>query len=52
MLGRTVKTLVDEEQEAGIHEVVLDASALSSGTYFYRMRAANFVSSRKCLVLK
>jgi parallel beta-helix repeat protein len=52
VLGRTVKTLVDEEQEAGIHEVVLDASALSSGTYFYRMRAANFVSSRKCLVLK
>jgi hypothetical protein len=37
-LGQQVVTLVQAEQEAGYHEVMLDASGLSSGVYLYRLQ--------------
>lgn len=37
MLGREVRTLADEFKQAGSYEVNLDASQLSSGTYFCRI---------------
>lgn len=37
VLGRRVATLVDEVAAAGAHQVDFDASALSSGTYLYRL---------------
>jgi hypothetical protein len=52
MLGREVSLLVNERLEAGRHEVRLDAAGLSSGVYLYRMRAGDFVQTRKCVVLK
>jgi hypothetical protein len=38
MLGREVAVLVDGKKEAGSYEVKFDASALSSGVYFYRIQ--------------
>ncbi|MBN1464447.1 T9SS type A sorting domain-containing protein, partial [candidate division KSB1 bacterium] len=38
-LGRDVITLVDESQAAGSHKVQLDSGALSTGLFFYRLRA-------------
>jgi hypothetical protein len=52
MLGAEVSVLVNETRNAGIHEVTFDASALSSGAYFYRLRAGEFVASKKLLLLK
>jgi predicted GH43/DUF377 family glycosyl hydrolase len=52
MLGREVSVLVNETMKAGVHEVKFDASALSSGVYLYRLRAGEFVASRKLLLLK
>ncbi len=52
VLGREVMTLVDGEVEAGSHSVQMDGSGLSSGIYFYTMRAGEFVSTRKLLLLK
>jgi hypothetical protein len=52
VLGRAVATLVDEEQAPGSHEVVVDAAALSNGTYFYRLRAGTFSETKKMIVLK
>jgi PKD repeat protein len=51
-LGQQVAVLVDEEQEAGYHEVKLDGTRLSSGVYFYRLRAQNLVETKRCLLLR
>ncbi len=51
-LGQQVATLVQGEKEAGYHEVQLDGSGLSSGVYFYRMTAGDYVSTKKLLLLK
>ena len=50
--GREVMTLVDEDLDPGRHQVVMDAEGLSSGVYYYRMRAGRFVESRKLVLLK
>jgi hypothetical protein len=52
LLGREVATLVNRKEGAGIHEVIFDAAGLSSGVYFYRLAAGDFVSTRKLLLLK
>ncbi len=51
-LGQQVATIVQGEQEAGNHEVRFDASGLSSGVYFYRLSAGQFVQTRKLLLLR
>ena len=52
LLGRDVRTLVDERQTAGDHRVTLDASRLASGVYFYRLEAGTYRETRKLLLLK
>ncbi len=52
LLGRRVATLVDEEKSAGAHAYDLDASRLSSGVYFYRLRAGGAIESRKMVVVQ
>jgi murein tripeptide amidase MpaA len=51
-LGQQVTVLQNGEQEAGYHEVKFDGSGLSSGVYFYRLRAGNFVESKRLLLLR
>ncbi len=51
-LGQQVATLVQEEREAGYHDVVFDASRLASGVYFCTMNAANAVLTRKLLLIR
>lgn len=50
--GREVMTLVDEERAGGDHEVVLDASRLTSGVYFYRLSAGPYLESRKLVIAR
>ncbi|MBZ0201288.1 MAG: T9SS type A sorting domain-containing protein, partial [Ignavibacteriaceae bacterium] len=52
ILGREITTLVNGELNAGQHSVSFDASKLSSGIYFYRMQAGNFISTHKMTYLK
>ncbi|RMF63322.1 MAG: T9SS C-terminal target domain-containing protein, partial [Bacteroidetes bacterium] len=52
VIGRRVATLVDTEQKAGRYEVRFDARHLASGVYFYRLRAGDFVQTRKMVLLK
>jgi hypothetical protein len=52
ILGQKVATLVDGKQSAGRHEVVLDASNLSSGTYLYRVEAGGVTKSGRMTVVK
>jgi len=51
-LGQQVALLQNGEQDAGYHEVQLNANGLSSGVYFYRLRAADFVETRRLLLLR
>ncbi len=51
-LGQQVATLVNDEVEAGHHEVTFDASGLASGVYFYRLQAGSFVETKKLLFVR
>ncbi|MFA6598842.1 MAG: choice-of-anchor J domain-containing protein, partial [Ignavibacteriaceae bacterium] len=51
-LGRIVATLVNEEKTAGKYTVEFNGSNLSSGVYFYRLKAENFVDTKKLMLLK
>ena len=52
VLGREVSVLVNERQEAGVHEVRLDGSNLASGVYIYRLTAGSSVQSRKMILIR
>jgi hypothetical protein len=61
-LGQVVAHLVDEDREAGYHEVRFpaqggsasggDGSGLSSGVYLYRLTAGSLVQTRKMLLVR
>ena len=55
-LGREVATLVNEEQTPGKYAVQFNANSaaggLPSGIYFYTLRAGNFGSTKKMILLK
>ena len=52
LLGQEVAKLVSGEIESGYHKVTWDASNFSSGIYFYRLQAGDFVQTRKMVLLK
>ena len=57
MLGRQVAEPMDEQQEAGGHEMTFNASRLSSGVYFYQLvavdaRNTNHIFRKKMMVVK
>ena len=51
-LGKQVATLVNEEKPAGNYSVNFNASKLSSGVYYYRMKAGSFVETKKLIPMK
>jgi hypothetical protein len=51
-LGQEVARVLDEEREAGYHEVVFDARMLSSGVYYYRMQAGGYTQTKRLLLLR
>ncbi len=52
MLGRRVATVVDDFHNAGSHQRYFDASHLSSGMYFYRIEAGEFVEVKKMMYVR
>jgi len=52
VLGNEVTTLVNEDKPAGQYEVKFDASELSSGIYFYQIKAGSFIESKKMILIK
>ena len=57
LLGREVATLVNEEKPAGIYEVEFNSHSgegrnLSSGIYFYQLKADGFIQTKKMLLIK
>lgn len=52
LLGREVATLLDEEKLAGTFAVAWNAARFSSGVYFCRLTAGDFVQIRKLVLMK
>ncbi len=57
VLGRLVKTLADGEQTAGVHILSWDGTndagqTVSTGVYFYKITTADYVETRKMVLLK
>lgn len=52
LLGQKVAVLVSARQAAGHKAVGWHSGSLASGTYFYRLRAGNFLTVKPLLILK
>lgn len=52
VLGSEVRTLVNENKQAGNYQIDFNAENLSNGIYFYRLVSKNFSESKKMLLLK
>jgi beta-glucanase (GH16 family) len=50
--GRWIKTLIDEKQLEGEHQVRWDTDTLPPGIYFYMLRTGNDCAARKCIINK
>ncbi|MGE5499863.1 MAG: T9SS type A sorting domain-containing protein [Syntrophothermus sp.] len=50
-LGEIISVLVDETLNAGIYNVTFNTDGLSSGVYFYRIKAGSFVQAKKMVLL-
>lgn len=51
-LGEKVAEIFKGEMEEGYHEMMFNASGLSSGVYFYKIESENFNSTKKLMLLK
>ncbi len=52
LLGEEVTTLVNEEKNAGNYSVEFNAASLPSGVYFYQLKAGEFISTKKMILIK
>jgi len=52
VLGQKNRTLTNVVHTPGRYKLTLDASELSSGVYFYKMQAGNFMQVRKMLLFR
>jgi len=52
VLGEKIENLVHAYRTAGDYKVNFDAEKLPSGVYFYAIKAGNFTSTRKMLLIK
>jgi len=50
--GREVSTLINQELNAGIHQIEFDGSNLPSGVYFYRLVAGSLSETKKVVLRK
>ncbi|MFX0197867.1 MAG: FlgD immunoglobulin-like domain containing protein, partial [Candidatus Hodarchaeota archaeon] len=56
ILGREIKTLLDTEIQAGQHKMLWNGKdeqnrQVTSGVYFYQMKAGDFQMTRKMILL-
>ena len=52
LLGNEIAPLVNEEKSTGNYEIEFNGSNLSSGVYFYRIQAGNFIATKKFILIK
>ena len=52
ILGEEVATLLNNEMKTGVYEVDFNGANLSSGIYFYSIKANSFTSTKKMILIK
>ena len=52
ILGREIKILINKNMDAGYYRVTWNTNYLSSGIYFYKLKAGNFIEVKRMLLLK
>ncbi len=52
LLGRKIKTLLNEEREKGKYKIYFSSTGLPSGIYFYQLSAGYLKAVKKMIVLK
>jgi Secretion system C-terminal sorting domain len=52
IMGREVRTLVNERLQPGIYETTFDGSSLNSGVYFYKLDVNGFSQTRRMVMTK
>ncbi|MCH7755753.1 T9SS type A sorting domain-containing protein, partial [candidate division KSB1 bacterium] len=52
VLGKEVAILVNEEKPAGSYRVEFIGDGLTSGIYFYQLRAGNFIETKKMVLIR
>ncbi len=52
VLGKSIETLVNQEQASGKYNITFDASRLSSGIYFYSLHTNGFIQTRKMILIR
>tara|TARA_B100001250_G_scaffold86905_1_gene71853 strand:- start:1986 stop:2348 length:363 start_codon:yes stop_codon:yes gene_type:complete len=57
ILGREVKRLISQEQQAGYHSLIWNSKdnfgrPVSAGIYFYQIQSKEFVKTKKMILLK
>ncbi|MCF8242237.1 MAG: FG-GAP-like repeat-containing protein [Melioribacteraceae bacterium] len=52
ILGCEIKTLINKQMQPGRYKITFDAAGLSSGIYFYQLKADNFVQTNKMILLR
>jgi hypothetical protein len=52
ILGRLVSTIVEENLNAGSYSLKWDASEFTSGVYFYRIESADYIETKKMILIK
>jgi len=52
ILGKEIATLVSEHQQKGQHNIKFTADGLAAGIYFYKIKAGDFVKTKKMVLVK
>ena len=50
--GQLIKTLLEEKQTAGKHQIKWNTDNLLSGIYFYTLKTENNIMTKKCIISK
>ena len=52
VLGNEIATLVNEQKPAGEYDIDFNASSLSSGIYYYQLKAGDYIETKKMILIK
>jgi photosystem II stability/assembly factor-like uncharacterized protein len=52
ILGKEIASLMNEDKSVGTYELTWNAENLPSGVYFYQLKAGDFISTKKMILLK
>jgi len=52
VLGNEAAVLINKELPSGEYEINFNASKLSSGVYFYQLKAGSFVVTKKMVLIR